>query len=191
MNVNEVIANRAIEILGGKLGGKQVHPNDHVNMGQSSNDSCVVFLSFLFITLLCGIHLFSYLLCSYCFCFCFCLFVYSFPTAMHIAAALEVNGRLVPSLAKLRTAMETKQQQFNSIVKIGRTHLMDATPLTLGQEFSGYVTQLLYGEQRVTATMPRLLQLAQGGTAVGTVCLSVCLCCIVLVYNARWLSVEL
>lgn len=131
MNANEVISNRAIEMLGGTMGSKKpVHPNDHVNMGQSSNDS--------------------------------------FPTAMHIAAALEVEHKLLPALTKLRNALNDKAQAFKDIVKIGRTHLMDATPLTLGQEFSGYVTQIEYGIERVKNTLPRVLQLAQGGTAVGT-----------------------
>ncbi|HEV7369334.1 class II fumarate hydratase [Arenibaculum sp.] len=131
MNANEVIANRAIEILGGELGSKTpVHPNDHVNMGQSSNDS--------------------------------------FPTAMHIAAVEQIHHELVPSLEHLHAAMQAKAGQFAGIVKIGRTHLQDATPLTLGQEFSGYATQLRYAVQRVQSALPRLLQLAQGGTAVGT-----------------------
>jgi fumarate hydratase, class II len=131
MNSNEVISNRAIEILGGELGSKTpVHPNDHVNMGQSSNDT--------------------------------------FPTAMHIAAAMEINSQLLPALTKLHAALEKKQNQFKDIIKIGRTHLQDATPLTLGQEFSGYVTQMKYAIARVKDTLPRLHQLAQGGTAVGT-----------------------
>ncbi len=131
MNVNEVIGNRAIELLGGRLGSKHpVHPNDHVNRGQSSNDS--------------------------------------FPTAMHIAAASEINNRLLPALRALHVALDAKAGAFADIVKIGRTHLQDATPLTLGQEFSGYVTQAANGISRVQATLPRLLQLAQGGTAVGT-----------------------
>ena len=131
MNANEVIANRAIETLGGKIGSKQpIHPNDHVNMGQSSNDS--------------------------------------FPTAMHIAAVLEVERALLPALAKLQAALAAKSQQFAAIIKIGRTHLQDATPLTLGQEFSGYAVQAAYAIERVKTAMPRLLQLAQGGTAVGT-----------------------
>lgn len=131
MNVNEVISNRAIELLGGQMGSKKpVHPNDHVNMGQSSNDS--------------------------------------FPTAMHIAAVQEIHHKLLPALAKLRNALNDKAQAFKDIVKIGRTHLMDATPLTLGQEFSGYTTQMEYGIARVEACLPRLYQLAQGGTAVGT-----------------------
>lgn len=132
MNVNEVISNRAIELLGGELGSKKpVHPNDHVNMSQSSNDT--------------------------------------FPTAMHVAAAIEINQRLIPSVTLLRDAIQAKSDEFKDIIKIGRTHLQDATPLTLGQEFSGYVQQLTYGIQRVEATLPRLYNLAQGGTAVGTV----------------------
>ncbi|KAF9575025.1 fumarase fum1 [Mortierella alpina] len=131
MNVNEVISNRAIELLGGQLGSKTpVHPNDHVNMSQSSNDT--------------------------------------FPTAMHVAAALEINQRLLPALTRLRDAIDAKSQEFKDIIKIGRTHLQDATPLTLGQEFSGYAQQLTYGLERVQGTLPRLYNLAQGGTAVGT-----------------------
>ncbi|KAF9931473.1 fumarase fum1 [Linnemannia zychae] len=131
MNVNEVISNRAIELLGGELGSKKpVHPNDHVNMSQSSNDT--------------------------------------FPTAMHVAAAMEINQRLIPAIALLRDALQSKSEEFMSIIKIGRTHLQDATPLTLGQEFSGYVQQLTYALARVQATLPRLYNLAQGGTAVGT-----------------------
>ncbi len=131
MNTNEVISNRAIELLGGVMGSKKpAHPNDHVNMGQSSNDS--------------------------------------FPTAMHIAAAMQVEHLLLPALQKLRNALNDKAQEFKKIVKIGRTHLQDATPLTLGQEFSGYTTQIEYGIERVKNTLPRVLQLAQGGTAVGT-----------------------
>lgn len=131
MNSNEVIANRAIELLGGVLGSKDpVHPNDHVNMGASSNDT--------------------------------------FPTAMHIAAVEEIHHRLLPALKHLHNALEGKSNDFASIIKIGRTHLQDATPLTLGQEFSGYVTQVAYGIDRVESTLPRLYQLAQGGTAVGT-----------------------
>jgi fumarate hydratase class II len=131
MNANEVIANRAIEILGGKLGDKSVvHPNDHVNKGQSSNDT--------------------------------------FPTVMHIAAVTELQERLLPSLEHLHEALAAKQEAFKDIIKIGRTHTMDATPLTLGQEFSGYATQVKYSIERVKATVPRLLALAQGGTAVGT-----------------------
>jgi fumarate hydratase class II len=132
MNVNEVISNRAIELLGGELGSKKpVHPNDHVNMSQSSNDT--------------------------------------FPTAMHVAAVVEINQSLLPALEELREAMDAKAKSFDKIIKIGRTHLQDATPLTLGQEFSGYVQQLTNGIERVKATLPRLSLLAQGGTAVGTV----------------------
>jgi len=131
MNANEVISNRAIELLGGAMGSKKpVHPNDHVNMGQSSNDS--------------------------------------FPTAMHIAAAEQVNHALIPALTHLHKALAAKAEAFNDIVKIGRTHLQDATPLTLGQEFSGYATQLEYSIERVKNCLPRLYMLAQGGTAVGT-----------------------
>jgi fumarate hydratase class II len=131
MNANEVISNRAIEMLGGEKGSKKpVHPNDHVNNGQSSNDS--------------------------------------FPTAMHIAAVEQVHHELVPALEHLHAALDAKAKEFADVVKIGRTHLQDATPLTIGQEFSGYVTQVAYGIERVKATLPRLLQLAQGGTAVGT-----------------------
>ena len=131
MNVNEVISNRAIEILGGTLGSKKpVHPNDHVNMGQSSNDT--------------------------------------FPTAMHVSAMMEMLQRLIPALTKLRDILQTKANMFKDIIKIGRTHLQDATPLTLEQEFSGYVTQLNYGLERIQGSFPRLSLLAQGGTAVGT-----------------------
>ncbi|MDP9138405.1 MAG: class II fumarate hydratase [Pseudomonadota bacterium] len=131
MNANEVIANRAIEMLGGVLGSKQpIHPNDHVNRSQSSNDT--------------------------------------FPTAMHIAAAVEVNARLIPMLKKLNRALDRKTKAWAKIIKIGRTHTQDATPLTLGQEFSGYATQLAYGIERVKSALPRLYLLAQGGTAVGT-----------------------
>lgn len=131
MNVNEVISNRAIEILGGQIGSKKpVHPNDHVNMGQSSNDS--------------------------------------FPTAMHIAAAEQAHHELVPSLEQLHKALEKKAKDFAKIVKNGRTHLQDATPLTLGQEFSGYAAQVKYAITRIKATLPHLCELAQGGTAVGT-----------------------
>lgn len=131
MNANEVISNRAIELLGGVMGSKKpVHPNDHVNMGQSSNDS--------------------------------------FPTAMHIAAVEQVHHALIPALEHLHRALSAKAKEFEKIVKIGRTHLQDATPLTLGQEFSGYATQIDYGIARVKACLPRLYQLAQGGTAVGT-----------------------
>lgn len=131
MNANEVISNRAIEMLGGEMGSKKpVHPNDHVNMGQSSNDS--------------------------------------FPTAMHIAAAVEVNKTLVPALLHLHNALQQKSKDWQHIIKIGRTHLQDATPLTLGQEFSGYAAQIAYGIERVNNTLPHLYMLAQGGTAVGT-----------------------
>ncbi|MCJ1284883.1 fumarase fum1 [Xylographa opegraphella] len=131
MNANEVISNRAIEILGGTMGSKKpVHPNDHVNMSASSNDS--------------------------------------FPTVMHIASVLELEESLLPSLRSLRDALAAKSKQFESIIKIGRTHLQDATPLTLGQEFSAYVTQLDHGVARVESTLPHLRLLAQGGTAVGT-----------------------
>lgn len=131
MNANEVISNRAIEMLGGDMGSKKpVHPNDHVNMGQSSNDT--------------------------------------FPTAMHIAAVEQIHHELIPSLEHLHAVLEKKSAEFEGIIKIGRTHLQDATPLTLQQEFSGYVTQVAYGIERVKATLPRLYFLAQGGTAVGT-----------------------
>ncbi|MCB1465309.1 MAG: class II fumarate hydratase, partial [Nitratireductor sp.] len=131
MNANEVISNRAIEILGGEMGSKKpVHPNDHVNMSQSSNDC--------------------------------------FPTAMHIAAAEEVTHRLVPALAKLQKALADKAEAWMDIIKIGRTHTQDATPVTLGQEFSGYAKQVENGIQRIEQTLPLLMQLAQGGTAVGT-----------------------
>src|SRR5216683_8166027 len=131
MNANEVISNRAIEIAGGKMGSKNpIHPNDDVNMSQSSNDT--------------------------------------FPTAMHIAAAEEVSRDLIPSVRKLRDALNRKAVEFAEIVKIGRTHLMDAVPLTLGQEFSGYVAQLDYDLKRIEQSLPDLLELAIGGTAVGT-----------------------
>ncbi|PWE16952.1 class II fumarate hydratase [Marinicauda salina] len=131
MNANEVIANRAIQTLGGEVGSKDpVHPNDHVNRAQSSNDT--------------------------------------FPTAMHIAAAEEIANRLIPGLQTLRHALDEKARAFRDIIKIGRTHLMDATPLTLGQEFSGYVAMLDNAIRRVEASRPALHQLAQGGTAVGT-----------------------
>ena len=131
MNTNEVIANRAIEILGGVIGSKSpVHPNDHVNMGQSSNDT--------------------------------------FPTAMHIAAGEQLHHELIPALEHLHHALDQKAKKFTNIVKIGRTHMMDATPLTLGQEFSGYAKQIEYGIERIKTTLPRIMQLAQGGTAVGT-----------------------
>ncbi len=131
MNANEVIANRAIELGGGKLGDKSIiHPNDHVNMSQSSNDT--------------------------------------FPTAMHIAAAEQLNQHLMPMLTKLRHALAVKSAEFHDIIKIGRTHLMDAVPLTLGQEFSGYVTQLDQDVARIKMVLPDIYQLAIGGTAVGT-----------------------
>jgi fumarate hydratase, class II len=131
MNLNEVIANRASELLGGELGSKKpVHPNDHVNMSQSSNDS--------------------------------------FPTAMHIAAALRMSNDLIPSLSELYRALRRKEKAFARIVKIGRTHTQDATPLTLGQEFSGYAAQLESGIARLRIALRELYPLAQGGTAVGT-----------------------
>ena len=131
MNANEVISNRAIEILGGERGSKTpVHPNDHVNMGQSSNDT--------------------------------------FPSAMHIAAGEQVHHALLPALQHLHNALDEKAKAFEKIVKIGRTHMQDATPLTLGHEFSGYAKQIEYGIERVKTCLPRLMQLAQGGTAVGT-----------------------
>ncbi len=131
MNVNEVIANRANELLGGQLGAKKpVHPNDHVNLSQSSNDS--------------------------------------FPTAMHIAAAIEIDAQLLPALAHLHAALDAKAKRFAKIVKIGRTHLQDATPLTLGQEFSGYAAQVASGMVRIREGLKHLFALAQGGTAVGT-----------------------
>jgi fumarate hydratase class II len=131
MNANEVIANRAIEMLGGQIGSKvPVHPNDHVNMGQSSNDT--------------------------------------FPTVMHISAVEQLHRELIPALEHLQRALDAKAVGFNDIIKTGRTHLQDATPVTLGQEFSAYATQIKYGVARVTSCLPRLSQLAQGGTAVGT-----------------------
>jgi fumarate hydratase class II len=131
MNANEVISNRAIEMLGGVLGSKKpVHPNDHVNMSQSSNDT--------------------------------------YPTAMHIACAEEVHHRLLPALRHLHQALDAKAKAWAHIIKIGRTHTQDATPLTLGQEFSGYAAQVANGIKRIEATLPDLMQLAQGGTAVGT-----------------------
>ena len=131
MNSNEVIANRGIELAGGVIGSKDpVHPNDHVNMGQSSNDT--------------------------------------FPTAMHIAAVESINEALIPSLIALTKSFSNKSTEFKDIIKIGRTHLMDATPLTLGQEFSGYTTQLEYALDRINGCMPRMYQIALGGTAVGT-----------------------
>ena len=131
MNANEVIANRAIEILGGEMGSKSpVHPNDHVNRSQSSNDT--------------------------------------FPTAMHIAAARTAHDVLLPGLAGLHAALAEKARAFEGIVKIGRTHTQDATPLTLGQEFGGYAFQVAQGIGRVKAALPNTYALAQGGTAVGT-----------------------
>jgi fumarate hydratase class II len=131
MNANEVIANRAIEMLGGSLGAKDpVHPNDHCNMGQSSNDT--------------------------------------FPTAMHIAAAMTAHDVLLPGLTRLAEGLEAKSEAFRDIIKIGRTHTQDATPLTLGQEFSGYAAQIRNGIRRVEMALPGLHELAQGGTAVGT-----------------------
>ncbi len=131
MNSNEVIANRAIEILGGVIGSKDpVHPNDHCNMGQSSNDT--------------------------------------FPTAMHIAAAMTVRDVLLPGLNKLAEGLEAKSEEFKDIIKIGRTHTQDATPLTLGQEFGGYAHQIRQGIARIEAALPGIYELAQGGTAVGT-----------------------
>src|SRR5918995_5251855 len=131
MNANEVIAALANEALGGKRGGKSpVHPNDHVNRGQSSNDS--------------------------------------FPTAMHIAAARQIHDRLLPALRHLHRALAEKAEAFSDVIKIGRTHFQDATPVTLGQEFSGYAAQVEYGIARIEATLPGVLALAQGGTAVGT-----------------------
>ncbi|MGG6266149.1 class II fumarate hydratase [Leptolyngbya sp. AN03gr2] len=131
MNANEVISNRAIDIADGVLGSKDpIHPNDHVNMSQSSNDT--------------------------------------FPTAMHIAAAESLHQQLLPMVRKLRDALQAKSNEFEAIIKIGRTHLMDAVPLTLGQEFSGYVAQLDQAIARIEATLPGLYELAIGGTAVGT-----------------------
>lgn len=131
MNANEVIANRAIEILGGVVGSKDpVHPNDHCNMGQSSNDT--------------------------------------FPTAMHISTAMTARDVLIPGLEKLHAALEAKVREFDGIIKIGRTHTQDATPLTLSQEFSGYTHQVAMGIQRVKDALGRIYELAQGGTAVGT-----------------------
>ncbi|MEZ6001625.1 class II fumarate hydratase [Hyphomonas sp.] len=131
MNTNEVISNRAIEIMGGEKGSKKpVHPNDHVNMSQSSNDC--------------------------------------FPTAMHIAAAEETVHRLIPALKHLHAALDAKAKAWTDIIKIGRTHTQDATPVTLGQEFSGYAKQVENGIKRIEMTLPMLMELAQGGTAVGT-----------------------
>ncbi|KAH3903326.1 fumarase FUM1 SCDLUD_000952 [Saccharomycodes ludwigii] len=130
MNANEVISNRAIELLGGKLGSKQIHPNNHCNQSQSSNDT--------------------------------------FPTVMHIAAVTEITHDLLPKLTQLRDSLAKKSEEFKDIVKIGRTHLQDATPLTLGQEFSGYVQQLTNGIGRIEHSLVNLKFIAQGGTAVGT-----------------------
>lgn len=131
MNANEVISNRAIQILGGEMGSKKpVHPNDHVNMSQSSNDT--------------------------------------YPTAMHVACAEQIVHDLIPALKHLHAALDAKAKAWNDIIKIGRTHTQDATPLTLGQEFSGYAQQVANGIERIESTLPKLMQLAQGGTAVGT-----------------------
>jgi fumarate hydratase, class II len=131
MNANEVISNRAIEMLGGSIGSKTpVHPNDHVNMGQSSNDT--------------------------------------FPTAMHVAIGMMARDTLLPGLRKLHAALADKSTEFQSIIKIGRTHTQDATPLTLGQEFGGYAHQVAMGISRVEMCLPAIHELAQGGTAVGT-----------------------
>ena len=131
MNVNEVISNRAIELMGGKIGAKTpVHPNDHVNRSQSSNDT--------------------------------------FPTAMHVAVVIDIHGRLLPGLQELHASLLAKSVEFTDIIKVGRTHTQDATPITLGQEFSAYAMQLHNGLSRVEATLPRLYELAIGGTAVGT-----------------------
>ncbi|XP_043657798.1 probable fumarate hydratase, mitochondrial [Drosophila teissieri] len=131
MNTNEVISNAAIKMMGGELGSKKpVHPNDHVNKSQSSNDT--------------------------------------FPTAIHISVGMELNERLVPAVTHLRDALKSKSDEFKDIIKIGRTHLMDAVPLTLGQEFSGYTQQLTNGLDRIKGCLPRVYELALGGTAVGT-----------------------
>lgn len=131
MNANEVISNRAIEMLGGVMGSKKpVHPNDHVNMSQSSNDT--------------------------------------YPTAMHIACAEEIHRRLLPALKHLHAALDAKVKAWADVIKIGRTHTQDATPITLGQEFSGYAAQVSNGIARIEQTLPKLMELAQGGTAVGT-----------------------
>lgn len=131
MNANEVISNRAIEMQGGEMGSKSpIHPNDHVNRGQSSNDT--------------------------------------FPTAMHIAAGEQINHELIPALKHLHSALDKKAKAFADIIKIGRTHLQDATPVTLGQEFSGYTHQIAMGIERIKGALPRIMELAQGGTAVGT-----------------------
>jgi len=131
MNANEVISNRAIEMMGGEMGSKKpVHPNDHVNMSQSSNDC--------------------------------------FPTAMHIACSEEITHRLIPALKTMHSALDKKSKDWADIIKIGRTHTQDATPITLGQEFSGYAKQVANGVERLKQTLPALMELAQGGTAVGT-----------------------
>ena len=131
MNANEVIANRAIERLGGTIGSRDpVHPNDHVNRGQSSNDC--------------------------------------FPTAMHIAAGVEIHHQLLPALKHLHEALAAKAGEYADVIKMGRTHTMDAVPMTLGQEFSGYAAQIENGMERVRDALPRLHRLAQGGTAIGT-----------------------
>jgi fumarate hydratase, class II len=131
MNANEVISNRAIEMMGGEMGSKKpVHPNDHVNMSQSSNDT--------------------------------------YPTAMHVACAEQITHDLLPALKKLHAALDQKSKAWSHIIKIGRTHTQDATPLTLGQEFGGYAMQIANGIKRIEQTMPSLMELAQGGTAVGT-----------------------
>lgn len=130
MNANEVIANRACELLGGKLGDKLVHPNDHVNRSQSSNDS--------------------------------------FPTVMHIAAILKAKEELLPNLALFKDQLVRKEKEFEKIYKIGRTHLQDATPLTLGQQFSAFACMISKDITRIQKVLPDVLELAQGGTAVGT-----------------------
>jgi len=131
MNVNEVIANRAIEMLGGEIGSKNpVHPNDHVNMSQSSNDS--------------------------------------FPTAMHIAVSMETINTLLPAIRHLTLALHQREKEFSNLIKIGRTHTQDATPVTLGQEFSAYRASLEYGRKRIEDSLKSVFYLAQGGTAVGT-----------------------
>lgn len=130
MNANEVISNRGAEIMGGKVGGKLIHPNDDVNRSQSSNDT--------------------------------------FPSVMHIATVIEVKEHLLPKLKGLKEALALKQEEFKDIVKIGRTHTQDATPLTLGQEFSAYVYQLERDEKRILQALDDVYQIAQGGTAVGT-----------------------
>lgn len=130
MNVNEVIANRVLQLMGESFGSKKCHPNDHVNMAQSSNDT--------------------------------------FPTAMHVAAAIEANKRYIPALEQLRNILRQKAQEYNEIIKIGRTHTMDAVPMTLGQEFGAWATQVEYAIQRIKQTLPHIYELAIGGTAVGT-----------------------